>query len=428
MNESGIISIVTILGMSSFYLEILFGFLILNIGSKKRKYFPIALILSLLLSIPIYFVPDLKLFDFNFNYFLMVILVFLIGILMYDEEIVNLLIISVCAWGIQHICWNLIGIVYDLIPNIASYDKISILSIHYSLEVFFYILIFFVFKTMKIKFFSIKKHLPLFIFGGIMIVATMFLSQKIEQWNITIRLYTTLLALSSLVIMIGYPYLIEAINREKNLKYEKNTLEKMLELQSKQQELSKETIDIVNMKFHDMKHQLLSLKNDDSNKDEMIDELEKSIDIYSDIARSENEALNIVLTQKSLLCSSKKIRFTYIVDGSLLSMISKIDITSLFGNILDNAIEGVSDEEGEYRLIKMKVFKQNEFIMIQEENYCHKKISFNKDLLPISSKNDEINHGYGTKSIRYITRKYHGQLSFKVENNVFYLNIVIPLK
>ena len=79
-------------------------------------------------------------------------------------------------------------------------------------------------------------------------------------------------------------------------------------------------------------------------------------------------------------------------------------------------------------MIKLKTYSQNGLILIQEENYCHKDIKFNQNGLPISIKNDQINHGYGSKSIKYIVEKYKGQLSLKQEGNIFNISIVIPIE
>jgi sensor histidine kinase YesM len=176
-----------------------------------------------------------------------------------------------------------------------------------------------------------------------------------------------------------------------------------------------------------MKNQLNTLRElNDTQRQASINEIEKSIDIYADITRTGNEALDIVLTQKSLLCTSKKIRFTYIIDGKSFDFMDKTDITSLFGNILDNAIEATEKETADDRLIKLQASLRNDFLSITEENYSHTPLTF-KDGLPITTKDDKSLHGYGFKSLRYLVDKYHGNMSVAQEDNVFRLSLFIPI-
>ena len=50
-----------------------------------------------------------------------------------------------------------------------------------------------------------------------------------------------------------------------------------------------------------------------------------------------------------------------------------------------------------------------------------------KNALPVTSKSDTAYHGFGTLSMRYVAEKYHGNVVFDVENNIFSVNIMIPV-
>lgn len=428
MNEAGILKIVITLGYSSFFLEIFSARRIVLLFAKKRSYFPLRLGVSLLVSVPCYFIPSFSVGSFSYGYLAILLIVFACGLFLYQEKPILIFYSCFAAWGIQHIAWNLLSIFFSLIPNVSGYTKGEILSLYYCGFVFLYGLFFLCFYLPKVSFKYSKQHFYSFFFAAIRLLVTRFLSQSVKQWYPVIRVYTILVSFLSLLIRIAYPYLSSLVAKEKTLAREKKSLEKRLSLQARQQELSKETIDVVNRKFHDRKNQLLSLENSPlSQSKEIAKEIEKDIDLYKDIARTGNEALDIIITQKALLCSSKGIRFTYRIDGSSLSFRSKTDIVSLYGNIIDNAIEASENEEGEYRLIKLKTYRQNDFVLIREENYCHKKIIFSPLGLPLSSKKDSINHGYGTKSIQYIVQNYHGQVVRKQEKDIFSLSILIPL-
>jgi sensor histidine kinase regulating citrate/malate metabolism len=103
------------------------------------------------------------------------------------------------------------------------------------------------------------------------------------------------------------------------------------------------------------------------------------------------------------------------------------DIYSLFGNALDNAIESLlSVEDAEKRCIGMKVVVNNKILSIHFDNYCEKPLTF-RDELPVTTKDDKNYHGFGMLSIDYIVKKYKGTMAVSVVENMFNLNILIPL-
>ena len=130
-----------------------------------------------------------------------------------------------------------------------------------------------------------------------------------------------------------------------------------------------------------------------------IEEIKKAVNIYGDIVKTGNEALDLVLTEKSLLCENKHISFNYIVNPESLSFLDELDIFSLFGNALDNAIEALEKEEEGKRIIRLNINQKNKFTTIHLENYCSRNIRF-KDGLPLTSKDDTDYHGRnGLKAI-----------------------------
>ena len=87
-------------------------------------------------------------------------------------------------------------------------------------------------------------------------------------------------------------------------------------------------------------------------------------------------------------------------DGTLLDFMAEMDISALFGNVLDNAIESVEKlDDKEKRLIHLSVAKQKNFLRIRSENYTEEKITF-KNGMPVTTKKDKRFHGFGMKSIQ----------------------------
>ncbi len=422
---------ILILGKYQFYLELLIPFLILMLFSKRRKYFWCFLPVVAALPCFLYWMPSLKTsFGYNFDYLFAAMVLFILSFFLYEESFLTLLCAVTISFGVQHIAWNFLGFFFDIMPNNAS-DWSKLVAIISFVGIYLIIYGAFLFAVLKLKRpyrWQRKDSLSL-IFGSVIIAIAAVLSQYVEPWGIIPRLYTVILMFLGVSLEFVVPIAHEAGSKARELEDEKETLVSLLELQAHQSETAKKEQEILNMKFHDMKHQLNLLKEMKiEDKDSTIKELEKTIDIYGDYAKTGNEALDIILTQKSLLCTKENITFTYIIDGNAFSFMSASDISSLFGNIIDNAIEAVSKEEGEYRLIKVSASIKNGFLSLIEENYVSEKVKFSSNGLPISNKENQIYHGYGTKSIKYISQKYGGTFSFEQKANRFKVSLLFPIK
>lgn len=190
----------------------------------------------------------------------------------------------------------------------------------------------------------------------------------------------------------------------------------------------KDNIEATNLRCHDIKHQLARLREKAySPSDGLLSELEQSINIYDSFAKTGNEPLDIVLTEKGMICQREGIRFTYLVDAQRIRILSDKDIYSLFGNALDNAIEAVRKvKDPEKRVINLSVAPYGPVLIIQLHNYFDDTLSF-RDGLPETTKKDKLLHGYGMKTIRMIAEKYDGAVLVSAPSDIFELNISIPL-
>lgn len=206
---------------------------------------------------------------------------------------------------------------------------------------------------------------------------------------------------------------------------DKAVLEHLLYQQKEQLAISKDTVELINIKCHDIKNQISSLGN--RIPQDEIDELTRAVTIYDTAVKTGNEALDIVLAEKSALCERKGIRLVCMADGEALSFMSQSDIYSIFINALDNAIEAVESLKIEsLRYIQIRVHQDKGMAVIHVENPCLEAVDF-LDGLPQTSKLDKRYHGFGVKSIRMITEKYGGGLSIDIRDGIFTLNILFPL-
>lgn len=206
-------------------------------------------------------------------------------------------------------------------------------------------------------------------------------------------------------------------------------IDSALRTQREQYEMTGDTIENINRKCHDLKHQIRELRkiDDGEEREAYLKDLENDIMIYDTALQTGNRALDVVLMEKALFCKNHDIDWTCMADGTRLGFMRTEDIYAIFGNALDNAIRAVLElEEKAKRVISVKVLAQDSILVIQIQNYYEGNLRFDGGL-PITTKKDKRDHGYGMKSIRYTAEKYNGTITVSGENQIFTLQILVPV-
>lgn len=231
----------------------------------------------------------------------------------------------------------------------------------------------------------------------------------------------SLYAVISCVLILG---ILFSITQRDKAQSEAETMEEILRREKEQYELSKENIDIINIKCHDLKHQISLLRANAS--EEYIKEIEDAVMIYGATVKTGNDILDIILTEKSLLCEKNGITLTCVMDGSELSFMNKADIYSLFGNALANAIESArSVADGEKRCISIASQRVGDFFSVHMENFYEGEIEF-QDGLPMT-RGDKTRHGFGMRSMKHIAEKYGGYMTVTADGGRFRLDFLFPV-
>lgn len=203
-------------------------------------------------------------------------------------------------------------------------------------------------------------------------------------------------------------------------------LERFIAQEDKYYQSIKDNIDIINMKAHDLKHFIADLRGGKYADDSGLAEIQEAVERYEQTANTGNKALDAVLTQKIYQCHKEGIALSVMAQGEALGFMRMSDISSVFGNILANAIEYEQTvPQVEKRCIVLKVLKDKGLVCIHCENHCTQFPQF-EDGLPKTTKGSESYHGFGLKSVRYIVRKYGGNLTVTAEGELFSVDIIMP--
>ena len=215
---------------------------------------------------------------------------------------------------------------------------------------------------------------------------------------------------------------------ESTLEWKYRMVEELLQAEQKHQRQVSENTEIINRKCHDLKHQVAALRqmSDGPEKQKYLQEIENAAMIYDSTMKTGCETLDLLLMEKLLFCREHGIKLSCLADGKLISKMDTMDIYSLFGNALENAIESVIQEpEEDCRIISFRISNSGNFVIVHSENYVSHKVEIQNGL-PLTTKADQQYHGFGILSIRRITEKYNGTMSIRVDNNQFQLNLLFP--
>lgn len=178
--------------------------------------------------------------------------------------------------------------------------------------------------------------------------------------------------------------------------------------------------------YHDMKNHLLLLQAQAGNGQEIqnsIQELSEQIQEYENYHHTGNEFLDIIIRDKAKTAQEKKIDFSAAISFESGSFIEPLDISTIFGNALDNAIEASEKLPEDKRLVTVRANRVRDMLVIIVENNTAQTSPEPKG----TTKKDTFAHGFGIPNLKSAVEKYDGQCSIKSENERFTIKIMIPI-
>lgn len=238
--------------------------------------------------------------------------------------------------------------------------------------------------------------------------------------------------MQAIVMVIGFlflnaytVYFIDESEKMYKTQYEYSLMQKQNQVQldnfreiSRKYEESRKTI-------HDIKKHLSSLKalgySDKKRADEYGCIIEQKVDSLFYEFPCSNQLMSIIMSQKIATCRNEMIEVKTQIEDISFDYIEDFDITAIFANLWDNAIEACR-EVGEQRFIEIIIGKVNGFDIISFENSFNGTVNLKGDVF-ISTK--ENHGGVGLTIIKSAVEKYGGFLTTSIEDNIFKAEIFI---
>lgn len=357
----------------------------------------------------------------------------------FKEPMINVLFSGMAGYTTQHIAYEL----YELLATLGDAGKSGFYGDEHAglfsgpVSVMFYIASYTLCYWLSFAFFALKirknEDLELTNYVLLLLLAMVIVFDIVLSLILTYHAQQsqdTMFVVGICVYNIVCCYLVLIIQFEF---FVRRKLEKELilsnELRSKEREqyyIAKENVELINEKCHDLKHQIRAIGKNMVISDSALKQISDVISIYDSTVKTGNETLDIILTEKSLLCNKRGVNLTCMVDGKQLGFMAEDDIFSLFGNLIDNAIEAVVGLEEDKRSIGITVKMVGTFLSVNIHNYFKHKIEFVGGL-PVTTKSEKTYHGFGMRSVRRICDKYNGDMVIRSDGGVFNVNILFQI-
>ena len=214
-------------------------------------------------------------------------------------------------------------------------------------------------------------------------------------------------------------YLQTELFKKSAMQKEMDALNLLYDRQRKQYQIARQNVQIINRKCHELKVQIADLRrlHPDEAVAQSLDEAEQAARMYDANAATGNEVVDVVLTEKSLLCEAQHIRLNCVADGTCLAALEPGDLYALFSNLLDQAIDAAAQQrDADHRMIDLLVCKRQGFgvINVIGPNPAESQPAHGR------------RHGYELKVARRVVQKYGGSMATEPRGELFAVKIVLP--
>ena len=225
----------------------------------------------------------------------------------------------------------------------------------------------------------------------------------------------TILALLCVMLLLFF--------RTKVVQQEKDIIMIKCETQEKQfheiQEITEQNQSLVHdMRNHIMILQELAQKEDISGINTYLQQIADGSSALTHQKWTGCKILDLLLNQKQREALQDGIVFWVVSTGTVKLALPENELVSLFGNLLDNAIEACQKIHAGKKEIKTIIERKNDMVFVKISNtVLHEPVMKDGEL--VTTKDDKGRHGYGLKNVKRIIEKNGGQIQFKMDEKVF---------
>lgn len=128
-----------------------------------------------------------------------------------------------------------------------------------------------------------------------------------------------------------------------------------------------------------------------------------------------SDILDIILNDKISKADKLRIDFQFEMQPEInMEWIKEFDMITIFGNVLDNAIEANVAENIKHKYIKLKIYQKHEMLIIKQSNSCDNELKRNHNSYITTKKGHS---GVGVQNLRKVVELYDGLYDINIDNN-----------
>lgn len=239
-----------------------------------------------------------------------------------------------------------------------------------------------------------------------------------------------------LLIMVGFLvldlYIIYIFNKISHLREKEHQTELMHQQEQLQLQMYRELQKMYRTTCeaaHDINRHVTALKTWISG--EPSQKVEKYLCDLSDTAKhlqprikNQNEILEIILNTIASTCEREQIKLEMDIEDFSMEFISDMDITTIFSNLLDNAVDACLEVKNSPKTIQIVLCQKMGLIALRITNTC----VYKREELPQKWHSNKRNHtGIGLSNVQKTVEKYEGVVSVKTKREVFQVSVTLPM-
>ena len=336
-----------------------------------------------------------------------------------------MVILSAIDFGIASCAAYVTGVNVDGIMNQQSIIRIYCILI--SKAILSIITVFTNNITRKNKFIS-RKYMFILAVCAIFIMLSNFILLEISEASNSqsINIFSIVYFVASLLIIILIFYLITAIA----VSYEKNQTMTLIQMKNdmlqKSLDETEKTFSMWRQSVHDYKNNIIALSSLAKKKDiqaieEYLSSEREKLNAKTFYIKTGNSVIDVIVNTKQNIALNRGINFIVNAGVSEDLQISALDMSSMLGNLIDNAIEASINEQNPE--INLNIKEKKNFLIIEISNNFTGEFDQNCN----TTKKDKALHGIGMKSIRSTVQKYSGEFSIDKKYNKVCAVVIIPI-
>ena len=331
------------------------------------------------------------------------------------------------------------GIIIKFFPNFLSTEDIGFAFFVIFSKSLFFTVVYFLTHIFKSKQQEQAPHdvselfLMLIPISSIFVMLTFLTIAETSYFvpvvNIMVTISAVLLLLTNLLV-----FGITQYNQKKSLEFTEMRL--LLQKESDSAEYYKMLLsqnENRSILIHDIKKHLQSIRllneNGETEKiDAYILRLMETSDLKETARICDNALLNAILSRYQRQCMEKGIEFHADIRKNSLQHLSQNDLTSLFCNLLDNAMEAAENIPESFIELSVQKKENSPFTLIVAINSCRSMPVYNHNGELVSQKTQNGRHGFGLKSIQKVVKQYQGDLKMYYDDSTATFHSIITLK